>query len=189
MHTPFWKRESNSHFQPLAENIGIKKQIMTMQENRTPLLFCCFSITHFLFFSTIINTNSKETTLTINRLGLLFFFTTLLILLSAGNILAMSTHSIHIEWDYDQSSAPVDSELTAYHLYQDGIKICQFDYPYDFAGNCTFISNDGLFNFTLTAVFEDGSESPHSAPFPFRLGAVEAPNAGTLTGVYRLLLK
>ena len=97
----------------------------------------------------------------------------------------MSTHSIHIEWDYDQYSAPVDSELAAYRLYKEGVKACQFDYPYDFAGDCTFASNDGLFNFTLTAIFEDGSESPHSAPFPFLLGSIEAPKAdSTLNAVF-----
>ena len=122
-----------------------------------------------------------------NRLILQTLLTTLLILLPAGNILAMSTHSIHLEWDYDQYSSSVDSELSAYRLYKDGVKTCQFDYPYDFAGDCNFASNNGLFNFTLTAVFEDGTESPQSAPFPFRLGP-NTPNTKALPAVFSLLL-
>ena len=119
-----------------------------------------------------------------NRLILQIFFATLLVLLPVGNVLAMPTHSIHLEWDFDQYSAPVDSELSAYRLYKDGVKTCQFDFPYDYAGDCNFTSNNGLFTFTLTAIFEDGTESPHSAPFPFQLG----PNTGFLTSVYGLLL-
>lgn len=121
------------------------------------------------------------------RKGIKFpiILTTLLIFLSAGNLSAATAHSIHIEWNYDQYSAPIDSELSAYRLYKNGIKVCQFDYPYDYAGNCKIISEDGLFKFTLTAVFEDGTESPHSAPFPFFLGT----HTATLSGVFSLLLK
>ena len=136
------------------------------------------------FYQITVNTDLRGNGLTNNKTILRIFLTALLVLLPVGNILAMSTHSIHLEWDYDQYSAPVDSDLSAYRLYKDGVKTCQFDYPYDFAGDCNFTSDNGLFNFTLTAVFEDGTESPHSAPFPFRLG----PNTVVLTAVYGLLL-
>lgn len=106
----------------------------------------------------------------------------------AGTSSAAVNHSIHIEWDYDQSSIPENLELSAYRLYKEGVQICQFDSPYDFAGDCEFTSENGVFNFNLSAVYDDGSESPLSAPFPFQLGRAKA-NTGTLIAVLGLLLK
>ena len=104
----------------------------------------------------------------------LIIITTALIILPVNNVLGMATHSIHIEWTYDPYSAPTDGLLSAYRLYKDGTKVCQFDTPYTFEGDCEFASNNGLFTFTLTAVSENGTESPRSAPFPFFLGNSEA---------------
>ena len=128
------------------------------------------------------------------RIRLSALLTTLLIVLHASNILAMTSHTIHIEWDYESYTAPIDAELSAYRLYKDGVKVCQFDYPYDFEGDCKILSDSGLFNFTLTAVFDDGTESPRSAPFPFMLVSDTAAQpdvlqSGVLIAVLSLLLK
>ena len=95
---------------------------------------------------------------------------TLLTILPTSNVVGMENHSIHIEWNFDHNSVPIDIELTAYRLYKDGVKVCQFDYPHDFKGDCEFASNNGYFDFTLTAVFDNTIESPKSAPFTFLLG-------------------
>lgn len=121
-----------------------------------------------------------------NRLPAVLVF--IAILIYAGVSSAAVNHSIHIEWDYDQSSIPENLELSAYRLYQEGIQVCQFDYPYNFEDNCEFQSENGTYNFTLTAVFDDGSESPESEPFPFLLGPKKA-NRGVILAVLGLLLK
>lgn len=122
------------------------------------------------------------------RILLSAFLSTLLIVLPASNVLALTSHSIHIEWDYESYLAPIDAELSAYRLYKEGMQVCQFNYPYDFEGDCDFESDNGLFDFTLTAVYDDGTESPHSAPFPFLLGPKKA-NVGVILAVVRLLVK
>ena len=116
--------------------------------------------------------------------GILTF---LMIILYAGISSAAVNHSIHIEWDYDLASIPENVELLSYRLYKEGQQICQFDNPYDYTGDCEFMSDNGLYNFNLTAVFDDGSESPLSAPFPFQLGQKKA-NTGALLAVLGLLL-
>ena len=68
-----------------------------------------------------------------------------LIVQLANNALGMTTHSIHIEWEYESYQVPRETELAGYRLYKNGIKICQFDIPYDFEGDCEFTSNDGFF--------------------------------------------
>ena len=107
------------------------------------------------------------------RLALIII--TLLIILPTNNVLGMETHSVHIEWDFDHNSVPISKKLTAYRLYKDGVKVCQFDYPHDFEGDCEFISHSGLYNFNLTAVFDDKTESLRSDPFPFLLSDKELP--------------
>ena len=109
------------------------------------------------------------------------------IILPVSNCFAIVNHSIHIEWDYETYLVPEGLELTGYRLYKEGAEVCQLDYPSDFAGNCEFQSENGQFNFTLTAVFDDGSESPSSVPFPYFLGPKEA-NAGVILAVLGLLL-
>jgi hypothetical protein len=115
---------------------------------------------------------------------LLILITTVLIILPASNVQGMATHSIHIEWTYALYPVPTDVALSAYHLYKDGTKVCQFDTPYTLKGDCEFASNNGLFTFTLTAVFEDGTVNPRSAPFPFFLGNSGATKAGGLVACF-----
>lgn len=105
----------------------------------------------------------------------------------AGFAFAAVNHSIHIEWDYDPYGGTTEAELESYRLYKNGVQICQFDTPYDYEGDCEFTSENGLFNFNLTAVFDDGSESPLSAPFPFQLGPTKA-NPGVILATLSLLL-
>ncbi len=123
------------------------------------------------------------------RMCFLAVLTVLTIILPVSNLFAMVNHSIHIEWDYETYSAPENLELSAYRLYKEGVQVCQFDYPYDFAGDCEFQSENGRFNFTLTAVFDDGSESPSSTPFPFLLGTDRKAQTGVMLAVLGLLLK
>ncbi|MCI5120018.1 MAG: PKD domain-containing protein, partial [Candidatus Electrothrix sp. AUS4] len=82
--------------------------------------------------------------------------------------------NIHIEWSYEYQ--PTDGCILAgYHLYQEGVKVCTSATPADTAMDCSFASQPGTFNFTLTAFCDDGSESPHSEPFAFTLSESLSP--------------
>ena len=83
-----------------------------------------------------------------------------------ATIAAATDHSIHIEWGY---TPPSDPPLSGYNLYQEGTLICTTNNPEATAMDCDVSLEKDSTNFTLTAIFSDGSESPHSAPFPFLL--------------------
>ena len=76
--------------------------------------------------------------------------------------------NIHVEWSYDPQITD-ECLLSGYSLYQEGVKVCTSDTPGDRAMDCSFVSQPGTYNFTLTALCDDGSESPHSEPFAFTL--------------------
>lgn len=77
-----------------------------------------------------------------------------------------SSRSIHVEWGYTPPSEP---RVSGYRLYQEGVKACQTTTATATAMDCTVTLAKKVTNFTLTATFADGTESPHSAPFAFSL--------------------
>lgn len=89
-----------------------------------------------------------------------------------------SSRSIHVEWGY---TPPSDPQVSGYRLYQEGVKACQTTTATATAMDCTVTLVNAVTNFTLTATFADGTESPHSAPFAFSLDAdtTQAPVATT----------
>lgn len=76
---------------------------------------------------------------------------------------AMS-QSIHVEWGYTPPSKP---KVVGYKLFKEGALACQEMKPMARAMDCTVSLTAQTTDFTLTAVFNDGTESPHSAPFAF----------------------
>jgi PKD repeat protein len=85
-----------------------------------------------------------------------------------------ATQDIHIEWTYDFQSTE-GRTLAGYYLYQEGVKICTNNTPTDRTMDCSFESNAGTFNFTLTSFCTDGYESPHSSPYAFTLTTPSEP--------------
>ncbi|MGD9948376.1 MAG: PKD domain-containing protein [Desulfobulbus sp.] len=96
-----------------------------------------------------------------------------LLLLVPGSLFAAENRSIHVEWGYTPPSQP---SVTGFKLYQEGVLACRSDNPNATALDCTVTLLDNPTNFTLTATFADGTESPHSAPFAFS-GTGEASDA------------
>lgn len=72
--------------------------------------------------------------------------------------------SIHVEWGYTPPSAPA---VTGFQLYKEGVKSCLWNGATVTVGDCTVELSTKVTNFTLTALFADGTESPHSAVFAF----------------------
>lgn len=79
-------------------------------------------------------------------------------------VMAEKVLSIHVEWGYTPPSAPA---VKGFKLYQEGTAIVEWIGANISSGDtvCHFISK--ATNFTLTATFVDGTESPQSAPFNF----------------------
>jgi len=75
-------------------------------------------------------------------------------------------YSVHIQFHYNTSAVP-DKQVFGYNLYKDGSEVCTVRHieseVQDF--ECSFESSGGSSSFTLTALFYDRTESPHSAPF------------------------
>lgn len=79
-------------------------------------------------------------------------------------------HSIHIQFQYNIKAIP-EKQVAGYNLYKADELICNTSISetenQDF--ECSFESSGGSFPFTLTALFNNGRESPHSAPFSLLL--------------------
>jgi len=88
---------------------------------------------------------------------------------SYGTIQAKE-YSLHIQFHYNINAIP-GKQVVGYNLYKDGEIICNTSLSrveiQDF--ECSFQSPGGDFPFTLTALFSDRTESPHSSPFSLML--------------------
>jgi hypothetical protein len=71
--------------------------------------------------------------------------------------------NITAEWN---SYTPPQGLATAsFNLYKEGVLVCNFEGDDIVRGECTVDLVKLSTPFTLTALFSDGQESPHSAPF------------------------
>lgn len=87
----------------------------------------------------------------------------LLMALAPATAISWQQH-IRVDWGYTPSSSPA---VTGYQLYQEGVKSCLWSGAATTAGDCNVELTKQTTRYTLTAVFADGTESPHSAPFDF----------------------
>jgi hypothetical protein len=71
--------------------------------------------------------------------------------------------TITAEWT--AYTPPQGATTTGFKLYKDGVLACPFSGAAIVKGECTVDLVKASTPFTLTAVFSDGKESPHSAPF------------------------
>jgi PKD repeat protein len=116
--------------------------------------------------------------------SILYFFVVLPILaaLSTPICAGAATRSIHVEWGYTPPSVP---EVAGFKLYQEGAFACQTLKPATTSMDCTVPLTKATTRFTLTALFNDGTESPHSTPFAFsaaaQSGTATAQNAPAAT--------
>jgi hypothetical protein len=72
--------------------------------------------------------------------------------------------SIHAEWEY---TPPEDVNVVSFRLYQNGTRVCDFAGATTVSGDCDVTLTRKTTNYTLTAVTDDGGESPHSDIYPF----------------------
>lgn len=77
-----------------------------------------------------------------------------------------SEHNIHIEWGY---TPPTEPAVSGFKLYQEGDEVCSTNNNNATSMDCDVSIVKDTTSYTLTATFVDGSESPHSTPYLFKL--------------------
>ncbi len=90
---------------------------------------------------------------------------------------AVREHAVRVDFAFD-TAAVSDKSVIAYRLYREGELACESDTPAAQHIDCTLVSDTGVFNFTLAAVYDDGSQSPQSPPFPFTVFDETSPLLG-----------
>jgi len=107
-----------------------------------------------------------------NLLLLLFLF-----LITPTMSTGAETRTLVIDFSFN---APIDpaKQLLGYRLYQEGVKVCETTDPDASRMDCSLLTEDGTFNFTLSAYYSNATESPQSEPFPFTIDPVNAPSTG-----------
>jgi len=108
---------------------------------------------------------------------LLFLF---LILAIPTISVAAEYHTMQVDFTFTATDDPV-RQLIGYRLYEEADQVCEISDPDVSNITCTFATEDGTFDFTLTAIYSDGSESPHSPSFPFTI--VTSPTQTPLQAV------
>ncbi len=114
----------------------------------------------------------------------LFIFLSILIpTLSSG----ASLHKVHLDWDYDDQAVEGES-LVGFRLYKEGVLIAQINDPSARSADCRLQSEEGTFTFTLTALYSQGTETPHSSPYTFTLSSstLVVDDHHELLGTYHL---
>lgn len=89
-----------------------------------------------------------------------------------GVSLAYVNQSIHVEWGYTPPSAPA---VIGFKLYQEGVFIGGWSGANTAEGDITCVLVNEVTNFTLTAEFSDGTESPHSSPYALTISMRPSP--------------
>lgn len=86
-----------------------------------------------------------------------------------------SERTLEVDFSFD---IPVDParQLTGYRLYREGVQVCATNEPSLSRISCALLTKDGAFNFTLTAVYSDNTESEHSAAYPFVVSSPHSVN-------------
>ena len=74
------------------------------------------------------------------------------------------SRSIHVEWGYTPPTGPA---VTGFRLYQEGVAVHDWAGTDVREGDVTVDLISRYTSFTLTVIFDDDTESPHSNPFIF----------------------
>jgi len=90
-----------------------------------------------------------------------------------GIPVSAGAQSIHVTWGYTPPTSPA---VTGFRLYQEGQSVCVTLVSSAQDMDCDVLLTKKITSFTLTAIFSDSTESPHSAPYAFDMdGRLLAP--------------
>lgn len=84
------------------------------------------------------------------------------------NILGQQSYRISVEFSFNADAVP-NKTVAGYRLYKAGEQLCEVPPPVDMILECVFISDPGIYNFTMATVYDDDTLSPSSAEYSFNL--------------------
>lgn len=90
-----------------------------------------------------------------------------LFIAASGNAMVVE-EELQIDFSFDTQAIP-DKDVISYRLYEEDIIVCESNEGQTESFLCDVTIETGNCEFTLSAVYDDGTESPHSAPFPFTI--------------------
>lgn len=108
--------------------------------------------------------------------NVLLLFLLVLCCIPPINLNAAVMTTLEVEFAFS-GAANQDQQLLGYRLYQEGKQICETNNPSVSKITCDLLAEAGTFDFTLTAHYINGSESPHSPSFPFSINSIPVPPA------------
>ena len=111
-------------------------------------------------------------------------FSLFILLFIPGISSAAEMHTLDIEFAFSGPNDP-GSQLMGYILHKEGVPVCEKDDPNASRITCELLTEDGTFDFTLTASYSGGAESPPSPAFPFTIDSttVKVPNPEPLQAI------
>ncbi|MCB2217362.1 MAG: PKD domain-containing protein [Desulfobulbaceae bacterium] len=95
-----------------------------------------------------------------------FLFLFLLCLLPIDSHALPQDYTVQVNFSFDAPSI-TEKQILAYRLYKNAELACENGPVAPQVLDCSITTEPGTYDFTLTALYSDGSQSPHSAPFPF----------------------
>jgi hypothetical protein len=101
---------------------------------------------------------------------LLFFLFLFLVLIMPTISVGAETHTMEVEFSFTAPDDPA-KQLLGYRLYKEGEQVCETSDPNTSKVTCEILTEDGTFDFTLTAYYADSTESPASPSFPFTIAS------------------
>jgi len=115
--------------------------------------------------------------------ALLVFLICSLLLIIGIPLAHAGQYDIQVDFSFDTSSDP-GRQVIGYRLYQEETPVCQSDSGEQKFITCLLVSVPGTFNFTLSALYSDQSESPQSEPFSFTFSDQPSTTPITFTWEY-----
>jgi len=82
-----------------------------------------------------------------------------------GNAVVVE-EELQIDFSFDTEAIP-GKEVISYRLYEENVMVCESNEGQTASFICDVTIETGDCEFTLSALYDDGSESPQSVPFPF----------------------
>lgn len=97
-----------------------------------------------------------------------FFILVTMICSAPQSAISGQLRTLEVNLSFD-ASAVEGKTLSGYNLYEDSRLVCETNIPATPIFSCTFVTENGLHAYTLTARYSDGTESAKSPSFDFTI--------------------
>jgi len=109
-------------------------------------------------------------------------FLLLILILFPAMSIGAELRTLEIDFSFTAPEDPA-RQLLGYRLYKEGEQVCETTNPSSSSVTCELLTEDGTFDFTLSAYYSNSTESPQSPSFPLTIVSVTPPNSVPLQAV------